>query len=397
MTASRAYACGWRLEGRALTVPESQNGARRGARLVPALAAALLMGACGEGSPPAGPPGEAVFADLPVNRWVRVHEADALPWHRQGHAGSAYDSTRGELLLFGSDTHGRNWDNSVHHFDPSTLGWRRSHPPAPPESYRLAEGARAVAGPEGNQPWAMHTYDGVLYDALEDALFVASIPLHNPRRRDFQSELRPVSWHYDLAAGRWRALPAPRSFFASASAYDERRETIVVYSGGIWELGPDRRQWLQASRESHHSLHYTMAYDSRTATFAVFGDSRRERAREGVWIYHPGTLPGDAGRWEHRRPGGDTCPPDQHYPVAYSPDHGVYLLLPDEGGAEAERAVTCVYDPTRDRYRRLPEATLPAQGMNFMMVYDRSREAFLLVTGGHAEATTVRALRLAYP
>ncbi|PWG61459.1 kelch repeat-containing protein [Sediminicurvatus halobius] len=367
---------------------------RRRRRLAAGLASALLLAACSEDPAPSGAFGTAGLESLPPNRWVSLHEARDLGWHRQGHAGAAYDRRRGHLLLFGSDTHGRDWDNTVHRFDPATRRWQRSHPPADPDSYRADGSERAVAGPRGDQPWAMHTYDGVLYDALADALFVASHPLHNPRRQEVSAELAPFAWRHGLETGEWRALPAPTSLFLSASAYDERRETIVVYSNGIWELGPERSQWLQASAESHHNMHHTMAYDSRSGSLAVFGDQRSERAREGVWLYHPGTLPGDAGRWEYRRPGGDECPADQHFPAAYSPDHGVYLLLPDEGGEDAERAVTCVYDPERNRYRRLPEATLPAQGMNFMMVYDRRREVFLLVTGSHAEPTTVWALRL---
>jgi hypothetical protein len=49
--------------------------------------------------------------DQPANRWVLFYEDGSGNWTRQGHAGLTYDSHRGVLMVFGSDTHGENWDN----------------------------------------------------------------------------------------------------------------------------------------------------------------------------------------------------------------------------------------------------------------------------------------------
>lgn len=49
---------------------------------------------------------------LPSNQWVKLHEQkpdDATHFRRQAHGGSCFDSKRGRLILFGSDTHGRDW------------------------------------------------------------------------------------------------------------------------------------------------------------------------------------------------------------------------------------------------------------------------------------------------
>ena len=67
---------------------------------------------------------------LPPNRWIKYHEERPRGWSRQGHAGIAFDSKRGTLLIFGSDTHGENWDNSVHEFDPRRKRWQTHQPPA---------------------------------------------------------------------------------------------------------------------------------------------------------------------------------------------------------------------------------------------------------------------------
>jgi len=133
----------------------------------------------------------------------------------------------------------------------------------------------------------------------------------------------------------------------------------------------------------------------------VFGDLRNSNK---VWVYTPGSLPGEAGSWEEKQPSGDYCPPDQHFPVAFDMDNGVFLLVPDnnpdapdEGNGKAGRATsssTFVYDPVSNTYRKLPGADLPAQGMNYMMVYDTRRRVFFLVTGEPQSPPVVWVLRL---
>ena len=46
--------------------------------------------------------------------WVKIHEPKAgeATFRRQPHGGSCFDTKRGRLILFGSDTHGRDFTNS---------------------------------------------------------------------------------------------------------------------------------------------------------------------------------------------------------------------------------------------------------------------------------------------
>jgi hypothetical protein len=346
---------------------------------------------------------------LPPNRWVEFSKPAASDWSRQAHAGMAYDSRRGTLLIFGSNTHGLDWDNTVHEFDPLTERWVTHYPAAPQESYRADALGRAIAGGPSPQPWAMHTYAGLAYDPQLDGLIVAARPEHNPIARKVPEARIHPTWFYDLASREWRMLPdsaeAPPKFFAAAAAYDERRGVAVVYRWGIWELLPGgnaHASWVKASKESHHQMHYSLVYDNRRGNFAVFGDYRNSN---DIWIYTPGARPGDSGRWEKRSPGGDAAPPSQTFPAAFDRDQGVFLLVPGDttfetlpNGQEHARAPrsnsTFVYDPDANRYLRLPDADLPALGMNFMMAYDTRHKVFLLVTGKALEAPTVWALKL---
>lgn len=338
-------------------------------------------------------------ADIPANTWVKLHQPWRLDWRRQSHAGAAYDSKRGVMLVFGSDTHGRDWDNRVHVFDPDARRWHAPYPASSPDSYRLDDSDVAIAGDDALRPWAMHTYDTVVYDAGQDALAILARPEHNPKGKEFRGRARHLSWRYALEAGSWETFDdntperTPR-FFAMSAAYDSQRDTLVVYGNGLWEMGPARDGWQLASREFHHELHHSLEYDPVRGLFAVFGDYRNTNK---VWIYRPGVRAGDPGTWEAREPAGDVPPPSQALPVAYDRRHQVFLLCVDRVAprdAGSGLADTYVYDVDANRYRRLPMASIERLGMNYQMVYDDKRGVFLLVTGDWRTPPIVWALRL---
>lgn len=346
--------------------------------------------------------------NLKPNTWNLFAQSPGTGWRRQAHAGIAYDTRRGRLLIFGSDTHGLDWDDAVHEFDPVTGRWTTHYPPAPKETYRADPAGRAVAGSGRLLPWAMHTYDNIVYDPKLDAVVVSALPEHNPIRKKVPEANVHPTWIYDLETRQWRIFenggqPYPK-FFAAASAYDPERDVVAAYKFGMWEIGPERTEWKRASRESHHKMHYTMDYDSRHRKFVVFGDYHNSDA---VWAYAPGPRAGDPGIWERRTGAG--CPPGQHYPAAFDSGHGVFLLVVDNTPyaedakgrrkpiGRARSSNTYVYDLGRDRCSRLPAADLPPLGMNYMMAYDRFHRVFLLVTGAHGDPVAVWAFRLDWP
>lgn len=348
--------------------------------------------------------GSAMLLDLPANRWVKLHQPWSADWRRQSHAGIAYDSKRGTILIFGSNTHGENWDNSVHEFDPVSAIWSTHYPPADPATYRADSDGYAIAGDQQLLPWAMHTYDHVGYDPLLDALVVMSVPEHNPIRKSIPAAKRHPTWIYELTSRRWRFLtnnekPFPNAF-ARASAYDKNRDVIVTYGYGIWELGLDRKVWRHISKGRHHPLHINMEYDALRRKFFVFGDHKTC----DVWSYTPSFNPGEAGQWEQNASKGIWCPIGQHFPVAYDKENGVFLIVVDNSQRvdkrsnstkqEPESSSTFAYDPKTHTYHKLKEADMQPLGMNYMMVYDRIHKVFLLVTGDWRDPPTVWALRL---
>jgi hypothetical protein len=335
---------------------------------------------------------------LPANRWVKYHEETPRIWTRQAHAGLAFDTRRGSLLVFGSDTHGENWDNSVHEFHPLRRRWETHYPQAGPETYRGDEKGRPISGTDAVLPWAMHTYDAIEYHPRLDALVVAGSPLHNPKARALAGIREHPTWFYEIKTRRWSPFPnngkpAP-GFFGGAVAYDERRQIMVGYKDRVWELDLQAGEWRQASGEGHHDLHHTLAYDARRGDLYAFGSYTRTNE---VWRYRPGAAAGERPTWTKLRPSGDPCPPYTTVPVAYDASNAVFLLVVDMPPASrqgrATAASTFVYDPEANAYSKLPEAGLDAVAMNYMMAWDRNHGVFFLVTGRNG-VVTVWALRL---
>jgi len=198
------------------------------------------------------------------------------------------------------------------------------------------------------------------------------------------------NWIYDLSKREWRIFSnngrKPVNVFAGASAYDSFRDVVVAYAGtrkgGVWELGPDRKEWRKAGG-SRHEIHFNMAFDSANRKLVVFGDFKGSR---DVWVFTPGQYAGQMGNWEKRTPIGNDCPSWQHYPVAYDAKNKIFLIVP--------KGVTCTYDVATNKLTRLPDLQINVGKMNYMMAYDIYHEVFLLVTGDRHRPPVVWALKL---
>jgi len=341
------------------------------------------------------------------NTWTKLSQLPSSSWRRQAHAGIAYDSKRGNILLFGSDTHNTNWDNEIHIFNPIKEQWTSHYKSSIKKNYQVDEQGYGVVqdGELEVRPWAMHTFGNIVYDPLLDALFVTAQPKHNPMNKKLAKITGHPMWRYDLETQSWHKLihanpPAPE-LFAGATAYDAKRDVIMAYKSGIWELGPDRQLWQQASTEKHHQIHYNMEYDSKHHRMVVFGDYKNTNV---VWSYTPGEQVGSQGQWQQHLPEGDIPPEDQHFPVAFDSDNSMFLLVPDNNKFEqvdGERVLfkgksssTFVFDLETNFYIKVPQADLPALDMNYMMVYDKIHKVFLLVTGDESASPAVWAFKL---
>ncbi|WP_282604728.1 hypothetical protein [Pelagibius sp. Alg239-R121] len=344
-------------------------------------------------------------AELKLGIWTRVHRMrpdDAVVFPIQNHGGSAFDTRRSRILLFGSDTHGEDWSNSPLVFDLATLAWRRVYPDDPPASYGVDARGLPVAGPQGDHPWAMHSFGAVDYDSARDAVLVSSHPAHMEPGR-FSDTLRDLwpgisrhpNWLFDLKRERWSPLPkAKRSFFAYATTYDSVRG-VMVGTGydGVFELSEPTGRWEKKADGETIGYHNNAVYDQNQEAVVIFG---RNGLGNDVLIYRTGE-----GEVVPMPTPGTRPPKDEHAPMAFHPKLAETIVLVDRFATGTSRrnllkgrAETWAYDLGNDRWRRFETATLPfALGMNYHLHYDPQRNVLLLVTAAPpADITDARRL-----
>jgi hypothetical protein len=344
---------------------------------------------------------------LEPNKWIEIHKQKKngpVRFQRQAHGGSCFDTKRGRLILFGSNTHGRDWKNSPFFFDPVALEWTRLYPDDPRATYAVNEQGLPVAGKKGNHPWAMHTFGSVEYDPARDEMIVASAPRHMVPGR-FSNALKDLwgkvkqhpTWTLRLDTNEWVPLDCkPVHFFPYCTAFDTDRNVVLGHSpGGVFELGGEPRKWTQVVRGGRFGWHTNAAYDAKHKALVVFGTNKnandvvvyRVKSKEYKQMPTPGPRP----------------PKDQHNPMAFHPGLGKTVVLVDHvlerderGRAKKGQTETWLYDLGRDRWDRIDSATLPFLcGMNYNLEYDPGHDVLLLVTGGYRNPTAVWALRIA--
>jgi hypothetical protein len=372
---------------------------RRGA--VKGLASAVALGV------PA-PPGAAAARfdakNVPRGEWTRIHEqssGDEVSFRRQLHGGAAFDSRRGRIVLFGSDEHGEDWTNSPLFFHVATLHWSQLYPNDDPSTYRVDRFGLPVAGPDGDHPWAMHTFGTVTYHEANDAIVVSIYPAHMQPGR-FTNALahiwprvrRHPTWVLDLASGGWKPLPSPAiHFFPYATAYDPHRRVVMGYKDeGVFELRPQPIGWTKLTGPGLLGYSNSAVFDTRHHALLVFGS--HENANDIV-IYEAAT-----NRHQKMPTPGLRPPKAQTRPMAYHAGVGQVAMLFDSrtdgdpalpGAGFSE---TWLYDLGRDAWTQHP-ARLPFRvGMNYNMVYDPPDDLLLLVAGGAVLPTSVWGLRL---
>jgi hypothetical protein len=340
---------------------------------------------------------------LEPNRWEKIHtqqKTDKVQFLRQGHGGGCFDSKRGVVILFGSNTHGKDWKNSPFFFDPVENEWTQAYPDDPFETYAVNEEGIPVAGKDGDRPWAMHTFGAVEYDPQRDEMIVSIFDDHMKPGRftNVTAELWPKikkrpTWVFQRGENKWTPLPCEGvSFFPCCTTFDTDRGVVVGYGlNGIWELGGEPRRWTKTVEKPLVGWHNNAAYDSRHKAIIVFGTHQNGN---DVIVYRPENK-------EHKKmpTPGERPPKDQHAPMAFEPEVGRTTVLVDRvkgEGKNAEGATeTWLYDLGADAWTRIPTAELPFTcGMNYNLYYDCGHKVLLLVTGDYGRPTVVWALKL---
>jgi hypothetical protein len=344
--------------------------------------------------------GKLDYSNLPKGRWLKIHQQrldDVVSFDRQVHSGSAWDSKRHRMIIFGSDTHGQNWDNSLYFFDLYQLRWQRAYTPDPQESYRVDGLGLPMAGDETvTRPWAMHTFDAIGYLPVDDMLIVASFPKHlTPGRfgnwlKDIWGKVKThPTWLYEFGHLRWRAIKGNAvHFFPYATAYDKDRNLFVGFRpNGIYEFQSDLQKWRKTGKKSVNAYHTQAVYDNKNKAFIIFGSHNHYNI---VHVYKAGEKQSREMATAGLRP-----PGTQHMPFAFNSKLGKAIAVIDTCDQENELAQTWTYDLVSDKWEHVLTADFPFHlGMNYHMQYSDEDDLLVLCASAPSERPSVWVLRL---
>lgn len=337
---------------------------------------------------------------LPAGVWLKIHQqAGEGPedFRRQAHGGAAFDPVRGRVILFGSDTHSQNWDNTVRFFDMGSLNWSSAYPPDDFATYRVNADGLPVAGSGVERPWAMHTFDAVEFDPITDRLIVASHPSHlDPGKswgisRELWGQIKShPTWAYSVSANTWEPLTRKGvSFFPYGATFDpDRRVLIGVRPGTYWELDIDRGQWKKVGKGAPSAWHNAAAFDTEHDVVVSFGTNKRS---DDVWQYRIGEASGRVMPTPGERPPGADSPPLVYHPAI----RRVVALVERRKKGSAGSTETWLYSTQDDSWELVRTAIIPYTiGMNYDMVYDPNHRLLVLVANYPKEPVSVWVLRL---
>ncbi len=335
------------------------------------------------------------FSAVPVGRWTKIHQqkpSDDVYFQRQEHGGSAFDPYRGRLILFGSNTHGEDWNNSVYTFDMHRLQWNALYPADLPETYSINTDGIPVAGKYNNHPWAMHTFGALVFDPLEYQLVLASFPDHL-KPSSFKTQVSEIwefiskhpTWVFDLQTHTWEiAQGESMSFFAYCMAYDTDLNRVVGFRpNGIFEWKNSQSGWEKIGNQGVGEWHTNAVYDSRNRVFILYGGNKMMnnvhvfQSKDQVFRTMP-TI-------------GNRPPADQSVPMVFHEKIGKAVAVIDG----VDEANTWLYDYAKDEWQMLEGGQFPyTVGMNYTMEYDSERNLIVFVSSPKNEETAVWVLKL---
>lgn len=334
------------------------------------------------------------LASIPKGRWIKVHQQsseDTVHFIRQEHAGGVFHPYKGQLLLFGSNTHGTEWNNTVYSFDLKTLQWSEAYPADSPSTYTIDYKGIPIAGRLKNHPWAMHTFGALAYDQRHDKLVVASYPGHlSPESyggtlaNQWAKIKTHPTWVYDASTHTWESHSNnTQQFFPYAVAYNSDRSVITGFKpDGIFDWSKEIG-WKKVGTGIYPDWHTNVVYDSINHVFILYGGND---FGNDVYAYAAGEKTVLKMPTIGQRPKGD-----QSVPMAFHPKIGQTIVLIDSD----ESAKTWLYDYKKDQWQYVEGGDFPYLiGMNYTLVYDSHHDVLVLVNSPANEETAVWALKL---
>lgn len=273
----------------------------------------------------------------------------------------AYDTRRGDIVLFGgqtdSEAFGDTWIAQA-----GFTGWSR---------------VSSVSAPSPRDRFAM------AYDALADKVVLYG-------GCELTRNCNTQTWVFDSTTSAWTnvtPLSSPAIYWGHSMGYDPGARKVVLY-GGVDSVGPNSQTWLydsalnswtNAMPPSAPKPRYfsAMTYDPVSSSIMLFGGQDNTRAFNDTWTYSV-----SSNSWIQG--GTTTVPSDRHgHSMTFDPKMNMVVLY---GGCDAIAPTTCnsetwTYDSSERTWAPLSTYGAPTATWGHSMVYDTIGRKLLLFGG----------------
>jgi hypothetical protein len=317
--------------------------------------------------------------------WTRLPRSGAVhPERIPRHAGGAIDPATSILYLFGSDTHGDEWNNEVWSYDPVSMTWAQSYLEDAPAAYRYLDGRKTTTT---GHPWAMHSFAMNTWDSARGRLVMGAWQMHYGPENLPHVKVPPGApeswWEYDPAGRAWTPVPRGPDLGLGHICYVPSLGLVVGFSGEnvpVTLYDPEKRTFkVFGGFRGRPPEGYTLrtAYDGGRDRILLISWDRGPN----LWAFDP-----KGKRWSNlqvkNRPPGDIY---GSWDYDRSADAIVSLWPDDPSGGfdnQSGKSRTFLVDLARGAYREVQtELAPPYTGMSFKVFYDPRHQVTFAVEG----------------
>ena len=305
-----------------------------------------------------------------ASTWTQRTPSSA-PTARYAHA-AAYDAARSEVVLFGGYGTNTSTLNDTWVWSGSAGAWTR----------------RVTASPPSARAAAALTFDNTRNEVL----------MLGGRPAGVGSTTLSELWSWNGAASAWTLRGGALSGRADHGfAYDSVRRELVSYGGDGAGGIPSQETWVSPSGTSNWSVvspgpsppslvNHALAFDSARGEIILFGGSAQVISNNATWVWN-----GARGLWTQLSP--STSPSSRSgHKLAYDANRAEIVLF---GGASASATYlndTWTWNGAAQTWSLRATGLAPSPRASFGFTYDSVRgEALLfggIVTGGTESAET---------
>jgi len=306
-----------------------------------------------------------VWADMNLN---------PMPFSRQSYS-IAYDSERGEVLLFGGGTTSNPpYLNDTWIYNVSKNSWTNMSPPNAPSG-------RHSSGLE----YDTENRNFILFGGNDDQTYYMQTPLDD-------------TWIYDRLTNTWtekRPMTKPPIRFSHSTGFDNINNRMVLFGGRIapndpgacwddtWIYDQNNGSWVKMNIAPIGRYGLSMVYDDANELAILFGGISYNYGYDWFWPNDTWTYTPSTNAWKEMNPK-KTPSPWGFGEMVYDPKKKVAFLFGgcDETGRLLDESWT--YDAGIDVWTELERTNAPTPRTSPAMVYDDKNNLIVLFGGGDA-------------